>query len=359
MDNSSGKAIALSNAANAGLANITIYGNEYGLYDNSSGTITVVNSIIWGNTTAINGNPVVTYSDIEGGYTGTGNIDSDPLFVDVTDGNFELNILSPCIDAGDSSTVYDSDSTVVDMGAFPRLRQFLTGTSSSSIKVSADTTVIIMADFTVTSTDSFQLDAGAELYFGTGATLTIEGSLTADGNADGVISFRPIHPDSTFGGVVLGSGTIRPRTSHTYDYLFITGVEAASIPLTVHGSATLNHVTIVGNGNAVSLTANDGVDLNYSILEVAVSGTFNNTGSFISSTNQFTDYDNDDFTLLADFEGIDADTTRTDPDHSYADAGALYHDQTAYPVTSITIQQPAAGDTILVSPDTSATVGLA
>ena len=47
--------------------------------------------------------PLVTYSDIEGGYVGTGNINADPLFVDPTNGDFHLGQGSPCIDAGDNS----------------------------------------------------------------------------------------------------------------------------------------------------------------------------------------------------------------------------------------------------------------
>ncbi len=53
----------------------------------STGTSTVINSIIWGNTAGssganISGTPTVTYSDVEGGYAGTGNIDGNPRFVD-------------------------------------------------------------------------------------------------------------------------------------------------------------------------------------------------------------------------------------------------------------------------------------
>ena len=81
-------------------------------------------------------------------------------------------------------------------------------------------------------------------------------------------------------------------------------------------------------------------------------------GSFTSSTDQFLDYPNDDFTLVASAAGIDTDTEKTDPDYTYGDAGAFYHDQTSYPVTSITVLRPASGDTILASPDTSTTVGL-
>jgi hypothetical protein len=58
------------------------------------------------------------YSNIYGGWTGTGNIDEDPLFVDPGNGNYHLQSNSPCIDAGDPASPLDPDSTVADMGAY-------------------------------------------------------------------------------------------------------------------------------------------------------------------------------------------------------------------------------------------------
>ena len=49
---------------------------------------------------------MVTYSDIQGGYAGEGNIDADPLFVAPDDGDYHLSAGSPCIDAG--SIISDS-----------------------------------------------------------------------------------------------------------------------------------------------------------------------------------------------------------------------------------------------------------
>jgi hypothetical protein len=42
----------------------------------------------------------VTYTNVQGSYTGTGNIDVDPLFVDPDNGDYRLSAGSPCIDAG-------------------------------------------------------------------------------------------------------------------------------------------------------------------------------------------------------------------------------------------------------------------
>jgi predicted outer membrane repeat protein len=60
----------------------------------------------------------VIYSNIEGGYPGTGNIDIDPQFVNAGAGNFHLTCSSPCIDAGDPASPLDPDYTRADMGAY-------------------------------------------------------------------------------------------------------------------------------------------------------------------------------------------------------------------------------------------------
>lgn len=69
------------------------------------------NNIIRGNT-APGGNPQfigasigqVTYCNVQYGFSGAGNFDSDPLFAD---SNYVLQVSSPCIDKGDSSSQYN------------------------------------------------------------------------------------------------------------------------------------------------------------------------------------------------------------------------------------------------------------
>ena len=85
------------------------------------------NNIIWNNS-AISGDQIYqdanstfscTYSDIQGGFPGAGNIDSDPLFYSTTgDSAYYLTVDSPCIDAGNPNSSFDPDSTVADMGAY-------------------------------------------------------------------------------------------------------------------------------------------------------------------------------------------------------------------------------------------------
>jgi hypothetical protein len=69
---------------------------------------TVINCILWGDyydeIYDVDSNPTVTYSDLQGGYPGVGNIDADPLFFTFMEFEYFLDAGSPCIDAGIPAT---------------------------------------------------------------------------------------------------------------------------------------------------------------------------------------------------------------------------------------------------------------
>lgn len=85
----------------------------------------VRNNIVWGNTQRVGGQlrsaggtGPIAYNNVEGGFTGPGNINIQPLF-DST--NYYLQSSSPCIDKGDSSLIYNdpADSLIPLNARFP------------------------------------------------------------------------------------------------------------------------------------------------------------------------------------------------------------------------------------------------
>ena len=78
----------------------------------SSADLTLSCSIIWGHVSSINlTGENVTYSDIQGGYTGTGNVAVDPQFVSPASSDFHLQLTSPVIDRclGGPATDFDAE----------------------------------------------------------------------------------------------------------------------------------------------------------------------------------------------------------------------------------------------------------
>jgi len=150
------------NSSSPTLTNCTFSGNtaiEYGgaMVNWYSSSPTLTNCILWGNTAAsgaqIYNSIMITYSNIQDGWAGTGNTNVDPLFVrnpspgtdgkwgtaDDDYGDLRLQAGSPCIDVGDNASVpplvnVDLDGrarivdypgvhdpgAIVDMGAYER-----------------------------------------------------------------------------------------------------------------------------------------------------------------------------------------------------------------------------------------------
>jgi hypothetical protein len=133
------------------VSNTTFYSNRCASYGGGIGhncganELDVKDSIFWENSASpgyeqigwVGGSSTqsVTYCDVQGGFTGTGNIDQDPLFAGGSDGYYYLGQIaagqasdSPCLDAGSDTaanlgldalwtrTDGVADSGTVDMG---------------------------------------------------------------------------------------------------------------------------------------------------------------------------------------------------------------------------------------------------
>ncbi len=121
--------------------NCTFSGNTAGrmgggIYNGNSNLPVLTNCILWNDIpdeiSDSSSTLSVHYSDIQGGFAGTGNIDTDPLFFDPDSSDYHLQqdppqpgIINPCVDAGDSAsqmiigttrTDGVQDSGVIDMG---------------------------------------------------------------------------------------------------------------------------------------------------------------------------------------------------------------------------------------------------
>jgi hypothetical protein len=97
--------------------NMAEFGHAGALFDNQGKAI-IKNSILWNNVSVKydtdevyndTGTTTITYSNIEGGWTGTGNINSDPKFVNAEADDYRIGgpfmHPSPCKDAGNDPSV--------------------------------------------------------------------------------------------------------------------------------------------------------------------------------------------------------------------------------------------------------------
>jgi hypothetical protein len=99
-------AIGIGPAATATIMNNTIADNggpgiATGTYYTNGGTgfAEITNNIIWGNQQPLV-NLTATYSDTDAADPGEGNISGDPAFIDRANGDFQVALFSPVIDAG-------------------------------------------------------------------------------------------------------------------------------------------------------------------------------------------------------------------------------------------------------------------
>ncbi len=126
----SGAALGNDGVSNPVISNTTFFNNtasEAGaaLYQGTGpfNDPLVVDSIMWGNNCVQDKisiynwnecNPKVEYSIIEGGYDGEGVIDTDPMFVDAAEKNFNLKDSSPALTAGIDGDKIGFDAEIIE-----------------------------------------------------------------------------------------------------------------------------------------------------------------------------------------------------------------------------------------------------
>jgi hypothetical protein len=112
------------------------------LFSHLTGSATLKNCILWNpDEVDIEGKTItVQYSDIEGGYAGTGNQNQDPRFVDAAGGDYHLRWDSPCMDSGDPA--YIPQASQQDIDGEPRIMR------GGRVDMGSDEVGLKQADFT-------------------------------------------------------------------------------------------------------------------------------------------------------------------------------------------------------------------
>ncbi|MHB9071736.1 MAG: LamG-like jellyroll fold domain-containing protein [Sedimentisphaerales bacterium] len=139
------------------IKNNFIYGHKYGIITAMAGSVIIRNNTIVNNTSggvrkAIGTEPTIsnciiwdcnddlynctaTYSCIQDGDAGTGNISNDPCFIDIDANDFHLKMGSPCISAGDPNFNSDTDETDIDLQPRVQARRVDIGADEAVVKI--------------------------------------------------------------------------------------------------------------------------------------------------------------------------------------------------------------------------------
>ena len=121
------------------IRNVTVAGNDFGIAAYAGAKPTIVNCILWNNADGDLFGCTATYSCVQQGLEGLGNINDDPLFADTISGDYHLlseegryvstdalwafdDRTSPCIDAGDPESDVSAERLPnggrINIGAF-------------------------------------------------------------------------------------------------------------------------------------------------------------------------------------------------------------------------------------------------
>ena len=263
--------ILASNSAGLGSAAANVYGgtttmtcctltgnNATGAVYNTD-TLTLTNDILYGDSGGeINstGSVNVAYCDIQGGYTGTGNINADPLFV-LAPTDLHLRPGSPCVGAGTSigAPTIDLDgkthSNPPTIGAYEGTKLAATTLTTANL-------------------------AGAA-----GQTVTLSATLTSNGVG---VSGRTI--TFTVNGVVFGTAITNSSGIATKAYTLSSGLSVGSHPIIASfagdnvyapssGSGTL---TVSKAATAIAVPAVSGAAGTTMTLTATLTRTTNNAG---------------------------------------------------------------------------------
>ncbi|MBK9118078.1 MAG: right-handed parallel beta-helix repeat-containing protein [Phycisphaerales bacterium] len=212
--NTSEEGGAIGTVAGGNIKNSTFGGNSAtavggALAISDNAFITIANCLAWGNTAANGGNQIAladfaiaifAYNNLQGGEAAfsiteanpgdvfvlweSGNIDADPVFVDVAHGDLRINAGSPCIDAGDNNALpfdlfdLDGDNDVSELIPIDRNGDARFFDDPATVDTGVGTPPIV--------------DIGA--YEFSEEIIVTPTACPGDANGDGVVNFADISP---------------------------------------------------------------------------------------------------------------------------------------------------------------------
>ncbi len=143
----------------------------------------------------------VNYSCLFGeDWSGTGNINIDPLFVNPDNNIYNLQVTSQCIDSGDP-LLFDTDGSRLDMGYFP-YQEISDNRKDSLTWTALNSPYLVTDDITVPVGLTLVIEPGVSVLFEDGTQLIINGKMLAQGTEQEEIFFTKYYSNSgTWAGI--------------------------------------------------------------------------------------------------------------------------------------------------------------
>ncbi|HUB26869.1 MAG TPA: right-handed parallel beta-helix repeat-containing protein, partial [Tepidisphaeraceae bacterium] len=217
---------------------------------------TFTNCILWGDPESefasrvigvATSSATITYSDVEGGSAGQGNIDANPYFIDAAAGDLQLEAYSPAVDAGNNAAVPAGITT--DLASHPRFQDVPTSAHTGNGTVP----VVDMGVYETTA--ALGANVGGPYTVDLGQNITLAG--LGSSNVAGSLSFA---------------------WDFNYDGTFVTDATGANATFSSAGYAAGDNVPIAlqvtdAGGNSIVATGSVLVVQNLIYVDSTASGT--------------------------------------------------------------------------------------
>lgn len=247
-----------------------------GAIDSYQGSVTITNSVLWADNTSTEystlnnpstsgaGSRGITYSDVQGGAGGTGNLNTDPLYVNPAAGDVRLKYNSPAIHAGTTAGAPGIDlsgnsrGSNPDMGAY---QYFVTTNASAITAVPTIQFAGLVASFTDASGNVAPVGAfAAVIVWGDGSSSA--GTISQSGGSGSTYGVSGTHTYAQAGAYTLSvtvtASTNAPQVtgvgSGTATVALLTTVTAVSPSAGTinYGTAATFTATVTSNGGVVT-----------------------------------------------------------------------------------------------------------